>query len=165
MKHSTFDDTLLDTEHENVAFNYDDDHKIHPPQAILPIYATGYLWSTAEDMAKFVIEIQKGLKGNSSILSKKIAQDLVAPSSTPTRGLGFFIGDRFGDEKQEGAYFLHSGQNIGYLAMMVGSLDGKSGAVVMINISSPWNSQDFPHFKFVKKVIRLIATEPTYDWK
>jgi len=160
MKNSTFDDALLDASHANVALNYDDDHKVYPPQRKLPIYATEGLWSTAEEMALFIREVQKGLAGKSAILTQKVAQEMVTPGSTPTRGLGFFIGDHLGNEKPQGNYFFHGGQNIGYLAMMIGSLDGKSGAVVMINISSPWNSKEFPHFGFVKEVIRHLATDP-----
>jgi CubicO group peptidase (beta-lactamase class C family) len=159
MKNSTFGDTLLDTQPANVALNYDDNHKVYPPQRKMPIYATGSLWTTADEMALFIREVQKGLAGKSFILSQKVAQEMVTPSSTPTRGLGFFIGDRFADEQKEGNYFFHGGQNIGYLAMMIGSLDGKSGAVVMINISSPWGSKEFPHFGFVKEAIRQIAID------
>jgi CubicO group peptidase (beta-lactamase class C family) len=163
MNNSRFDDNLLDNRSDNVAINYNDEHLPHPPVRKLPIYATGSLWSTATDMAKFIIEIQRGLQGNSRIISKKIALELVDPSSTPTRGLGFFIGDRFGNEEQGGSYFFHGGQNIGYLAFMLGNRDGKAGAVVMINISSPWNSKDFPHFAFVKQTVKLISAN--FGWK
>jgi CubicO group peptidase (beta-lactamase class C family) len=164
MKKSIFSDTLLDSQHENVALNYDDTYNVYAPQRKLPIYATGGLWSTAGDMALFIREMQKGLAGKSFILSQQIARDLVTPDSTSTRGLGFFIGDRFVNEKPGGNYFFHGGQNIGYLAMMVGSIDGESGAVVMINISSPWNSKKFPHFAFVDEVIQQIATDPANNW-
>lgn len=156
INNSTFDDSLLDTKPDNVALNYDDNHQVYPLQRKMPIYATGGLWSTASDMALFIQEVQKGIAGKSSIISEQVAKELVTPSSTATRGLGFFIGDQFGNEQAGGTYFFHGGQNIGYLAMMIGSMDGQSGAVVMINISSPWGSANFPHFGFVKEAIQHI---------
>lgn len=156
MTHSTFDDTLLDTRPANVAINYNDAQQVYPPQRKMPIYATGGLWSTPGDMALFIQEVQKGIAGKSTLISQKVAKQLIEPNPTPTRGLGFFIGDRLGNEQAQGTYFFHGGQNIGYLAMMIGSTNGKSGAVVMINISSPWGSANFPHFKFVTEAIRLV---------
>jgi CubicO group peptidase (beta-lactamase class C family) len=163
MRHSNFEETLLDDFHPDVAINYNDFHKPHPPQRKLPIYATGALWSTATDLARFILEIQKALTGQSTVIAQTVARDLVMPSSTPVRSLGFFLGDRLGDDKEGGSYFSHGGQNVGYLSMMIGNMDKLSGAVVMINISSPWNATDFPHFKFVKEAINAIGHSEGWD--
>lgn len=160
MNHSLFDDNLLNEKPINVALNYDDAHKLYPPQRPMPIYATGSLWSTPSDLLKFVMEVSRALRGESAIIPQTVAHELVEPSSTATRGLGFFIGNDRGDEKALGEYFFHGGQNVGYLAMMIGKLDGSSAAVVMINISSPWTSPDFPHFGFVKNTVALLLQRP-----
>lgn len=162
MKTSSFNETLLDGFHPNVALNYDDQHRPHPPQRKLPIYSTGALWTTSAELIRLVQEVQKALTGKSSVLSARVAHDLVRPDFTPDRGLGFFLGDRFGGNVARGSYFNHGGQNVGYLAILLGSLDGRFGAVILINISSPWGAKDFPHFKFIKDAVRLIGD--FYSW-
>lgn len=121
------------------------------------------LWTTPSDLARFIIAIQHSLNTSQGFLSQKLAISLVTPSSTATRGLGFFISNKEGEEQKNGRYFMHSGANIGYLTLLIGSLDGKNGAVIMINISPEWNAKDFPQFDFIKNVLKLIANY--YDWQ
>ena len=164
MAGSTFDHNLLDDPKPNIALNYDDNLKPHPPIRKMPIYATGSLTTTARDLAIFLRSIQEALQNNPrTILTHEQALLMVEPSSSPTRALGFFIGNKFGDEEKGGKYFFHAGQNVGYLALLIGSLDGKVGAVVLINISSPWDAKDFPHFKFIMAAIKAIASY--YNWQ
>jgi hypothetical protein len=109
------------------------------------------------------LAIQKSLKTSHGLLPQSQALSLVTPSSTPTRGLGFFISNKEGNEEVNGRYFMHSGNNIGYLTLLIGSLDGQDGAVLMINISPEWNAQNYPQFEFIKDALKTIAS--SFQWK
>lgn len=163
MTNSYFDNQLFIDSPDKVALPYNANHQrfTRAPSAS-PIYATGLLWTTPTDLAKFIIAIQKSLNTSHGLLTQKQARSLVTPSSTPTRGLGFFISDKYGDEHRNGKYFMHTGNNIGYLTILIGSLDGKNGAVIMINISPDWNAKDFPQFGFIKDSLKLIGRY--YHW-
>jgi len=163
MKHSTFDETLLENPAINIAIPYNDQHQPYPPFDRMPVYSTGGLITTAEDLATFVLGFQDALLGKSNaLMSRQLAEDMVKPSSTETRGLGFFIGDKDANEMDEGKFFFHSGQNIGYLTLLIGSKDGSVGAVILINISSPWGSPDHPHFHFITDTLRTLNNY--YEW-
>jgi hypothetical protein len=113
-------------------------------------------------LAKYLIAIQRSLTTSHGLLTKQQAREMISPSSTPTRGLGFFISDKDANEQVQGKYFMHSGSNIGYLTLLIGSMDGKNGAVIMINISPEWNAKDYPQFEFIKDTLKLI--NHYYDW-
>lgn len=164
MYNSFFDNQLFIKSPDKVALPYDPLRQRFPkaPSAS-PIYATGLLWTTPTDLAKFIISIQQSLNNSHGVLERSQAKALVTPSSTPTRGLGFFISDKNGDEHPNGKYFMHTGNNIGYLTLLIGSLDGKYGAVIMINISPEWNATDYPQFEFIKECLKLIGHY--YHWQ
>lgn len=164
MTESEFDNQLFLKEPDKIALPYDaKQHRFTQAPITNPIYSTGLLWTTPTDLAKFIIAIQESLNTQNGIIAKKIALEMVKPSSTPTRGLGFFISDKNGVEHANGHYFMHAGNNIGYLTLMIGSLDGKNGAVFMINISPEWNAEKYPQFEFIKKSLKLIANH--YHWQ
>lgn len=164
MTESEFDNQLFLNKPEMVALPYDANHQRFPKAPITnPIYSTGLLWTTPTDLAKFIIAIQESLNTQHGLIAKKIAMDMVKPSSTSTRGLGFFISNKNGDEHAKGHYFMHAGNNIGYLTLMIGGLDGKNGAAIMINISPEWNAKKHPQFEFIKESLKLIANY--YRWQ
>ncbi|HEX4045080.1 MAG TPA: serine hydrolase domain-containing protein [Gammaproteobacteria bacterium] len=164
MTDSEFDNQLFLHKSDKVALPYDVNHKRFLQAPITnPIYATGLLWTTPIDLARFIIAVQKSLNNQHGLIAKKIALDMVTPSSTPTRSLGFFISDKNANEHVNGYYFMHSGNNIGYLTLMIGSLDGKNGAVIMINISPEWNAKNYPQFGFIRESLKLIASY--YHWQ
>ncbi|KTD34947.1 AMPC cephalosporinase [Legionella moravica] len=163
MTNSFFDNHLFIKSPEKVALPYDPErHRFPQAPTTSPIYATGLLWSTPTDLARFLIAIQQSLTSSHGLLTRSQALALITPSSTPTRGLGFFISDQYGNEYRKGRYFMHSGNNIGYLTLMIGSMDGTNGAVIMINISPEWNAKDYPQYEFIKDSLKLIATY--YHW-
>lgn len=163
MTNSYFDNSLFINSPDKVALPYNADHqRFTKAPSASPIYSTGLLWTTPTDLAKFIIAIQKSLNTPHGLLTQAQARSMVTPSSTPTRGLGFFISDKNGDDHRNGKYFMHSGNNIGYLTILIGSLDGKNGAAIMINISPEWNAKDFPQFEFIKDSLKLIGRY--YHW-
>jgi CubicO group peptidase (beta-lactamase class C family) len=111
----------------------------------------GAAWSTASDLAKFIIEIQLSLKGKSNkVLDKETVQKMLAPYLKGTNAaFGFFIDDKSGD-----LYFQHSGLNPGYSSQYFGSFEGGRGVVVLVNSDMT---------DFMAEVVNSVAT--VYGWK
>lgn len=109
------------------------------------------LWSTATDLAKFVIEIQLSLKGASNkVLTKATTELMLKPYLPPASiALGFFI-----NKKGNDYYFQHSGLNEGFCSQFYGSMKDGNGVVVLTN-SDNTNFRD--------ELINSIAT--VYGWK
>ncbi|WP_210489145.1 serine hydrolase domain-containing protein [Rufibacter aurantiacus] len=109
------------------------------------------LWSTAEDIARFVIGVQLALKGEpDQILSPQMARQMVSPPGPDsTYGYGVFL------EKRGGvSYFQHSGLNEGFSSQYFGSMEGGNGVVVLVNSDNT---------RFAQEVINSVAT--VYGWK
>lgn len=164
MATSQFNNDLYPKEQSKIALPYDPTYRVYPNAPTRnPIYATGLLWTTATDLAKFNIAITKALKNDNDLISKKLALELITPSETPTHGLGYFIGDKAGNEKACGHYIYHSGSNIGYLTLSIINKNGQQGAVILINVSPEWDAKEYPQFDFIKATLKLIADN--YRWQ
>jgi hypothetical protein len=95
---------------------------------IYPEIAPAALWTTSSDMARFVIEIQRSLRGESNrILSSENAALLVTEVMRDY-GLGF---DLWFDRGQ--VYFGHGGANDGFRCRMVASRTRGYGVIVLTN--------------------------------
>lgn len=115
-----------------------------------PEMAAAGLWTTAEDLALFAIDIQKGLKGEmSAVLSNDMVKKMTAPYYDKFIGMGIFLND-FGGEK----YFGHNGWDEGFCALLTAHESNGNGVVVMINANQP---------EFMNEVMRAVAL--TYGWK
>ena len=111
----------------------------------------GAFWTTATDLARFIIAIQSSLKGKpGSVLSKAWTNRMVTPYLASTNaGFGTFI-DKKGDEK----YFQHSGLNPGYSSQYYASMENGNGVVVLVNGDMT---------DFMGEVVNAVAT--VYKWK
>ena len=86
-------------------------------------------WTTPTDLAKFALAIQRSLRGDTaSVLSQATARMMVTPVAGGPTGLGFFVNDA-GDTR----YFEHSGGNPGFGSMLVATVEGGHGAVILEN--------------------------------
>lgn len=95
---------------------------------LYPEHAAAGPWTTAEDLAKLVIAIQKALNHPGDSL---LAQDLISEFISPKmnlRGLGVNLR---GIEKTQA--FWHSGQNLGYTGLLYGLTQSGDGAVILLN--------------------------------
>jgi len=97
------------------------------------------LWTTSSDLARFIIAIQRALRGDpGSILSLEMARAMISPQKNVPKGSGVFdkgLGcdlPRFGDA----VYFNHDGGNIGFSARYLGHPEGGYGFALMINSDS-----------------------------
>jgi len=163
MKNSLFGNEFFKTDHGRIALPYNPKGQryVDAPSRN-PIFSTGLLWTDSIDLAKFAIAITKSLKKSTDLVSKDLVWKLIIPSSSATHGLGFFIGDKLGNEQADGKYIFHAGANIGYLTLLIISKDGKNGAVVLINVSPKWDAKEYPQFEFIKSTVRLIGDY--YHW-
>lgn len=109
-----------------------------------PEMAAAGLWTTAGDLARFAVEVQRALAGESEVLSREMAGRMVEPV-VPDFGRGFAIGERDGH-----AYFSHNGWDEGFCARLVASRDGGHGVAVMINSNHP---------AFMDEVVQAVALE------
>ncbi len=114
-----------------------------------PEMAPAGLWTTAEDLAKFAINIQKTLKGEGEkALSQEMTTMMLTPFVEAYTGLGIFLLDRKGD-----VYFEHGGWNEGFSSQLVAHKDKGYGVVVMTNSNHP---------EFIGELIRSVAL--AYGW-
>ncbi|HVM89906.1 MAG TPA: serine hydrolase domain-containing protein [Puia sp.] len=118
---------------------------------IYPEKAAAGLWTTATDLAKFVIEIQLSLKGVSNkVLTQKTTELMLTPYlQSSNAAFGFFV-----DKKGNDYYFQHSGLNEGFSSQYYGSMKGGNGVVVLVNSDNT---------DFMAEVVNSVAT--VYGWK
>lgn len=97
-----------------------------------PEMAAAGLWTTSQDLARYLIEIQQALKGQSPRLSAALAQDMLTPRLGGGYGLGLGTPDFDGQK-----YFAHGGWDEGFCTLLIGSQTSGQGVVVMINANQP----------------------------
>lgn len=96
---------------------------------VYPEMAAAGLWTTPSDLAKFGIELQLALKGDSKkVLSKESVEKMLTPQISENMGIGFFLRGS-GDTIR----FEHPGGNEGFRAGAVFYKNLGLGAVFMIN--------------------------------
>jgi CubicO group peptidase (beta-lactamase class C family) len=100
-------------------------HKRH----LYPEMAAAGLWTTAEDLAKFAIEVQKCLKGESNkILTREFMEMMITPVLSGEYNLGL-RNEKIGREMLLG----HSGGNEGYSCNMTFHKENGFGVIFMSN--------------------------------
>lgn len=99
------------------------------PWHVYPEQAAAGLWTTASDLARFVIEVQTALRGTEGkVLSRRSATEMTAPVGVGPFAVGLAI-----EPRGEGWYFSHGGSNWGFQADIVGHLRKGYGVAVMTN--------------------------------
>ncbi|MGA2592487.1 MAG: serine hydrolase [Bryobacteraceae bacterium] len=90
-----------------------------------PEMAAAGLWTTATDLARFAIEIQKSREGQSNkILTKATVEEMLREQKKPY-GLGFSLEDVGGSSR-----FGHGGADEGFQALLSGTFDGQGFAIM-----------------------------------
>ncbi|MBL1222549.1 serine hydrolase [Chryseobacterium sp. L7] len=150
MKNSTFSQPPSEAYSQFAATAYNQEGtKVSGKYHIYPEQAAAGLWTTAEDLAKFVIDVQNTLNGKSTtIISQKTAEEFTTPFIDPFMGLGIFLEDRGGH-----MYFNHGGWNEGFSSRFIASKTSGDGIVVLTNTNQP---------QFVEELIRSVAE--VYHW-
>ncbi len=91
-----------------------------------PEMAAASLWSTPSDLARLVLAVQRGARGEPGPLAPAAVREFLTPVLADA-GLGIFLGGT------PVTRFTHSGSTEGYAALMVGGLDRGRGVIVMTN--------------------------------
>ncbi len=159
MKHTTFKQPLpKQFSSFKAAPYYLDGAKVKGGAHTVIAVAAGGLWSSASDYAKFIIAVQKSLKGSKlNFLKIRYAKLMVQPFINPHQGLGFETNvNRYGNQVANGDYFRHPGEIPGYQSMVLASRLKGNGVVILTNASyqegKSKNAWDFIH-----AVIKRIA--------
>ncbi|MFP3599115.1 serine hydrolase [Chryseobacterium sp. SIMBA_029] len=150
MKNSTYTQPLPEAQSQWAATAYSaNGAKVQGKYHTYPEMAPAGLWTTAEDYAKFVIDIQNTLSDKShTIISKKMAEEFTTPFIDPFMGLGIFIENKSGQ-----VYFSHGGDNEGFSGKFIGNKTNGDGMVILTNTNKPM---------FIEELIRSVAT--VYEW-
>ena len=98
---------------------------------VYPEQAPAGLWTTPTDLAKLAIELQKALRGESRLLSRTAAQEMVTPVGTGPFAVGFSV-----NQRNEGWYFFHGGSNWGFQCNLVAHRLKGYGLAIMTNSDS-----------------------------
>src|SRR5262249_41761710 len=110
--------------------------------------AAAGLWTTASDLARFAIEVQRAIAGKSHLLGRALARQMVTEVKDGD-GLGVFL-----QGKGRGLRFSHGGRGHGFDAFLVAAAETGQGAAIMINAND--NS------RAVGRILRTIAL--AYRW-
>lgn len=126
--HSTYQQPLPDARlREASAGHLENGQPIPGKRHTYPEQAAAGLWTTAGDLARLAVAIQRSARGDSgSLLSQASAQRMLTPVAPPV-GVGFFL-----DSPKPG-YFSHGGGNEGFRCMLIAHKEKGYGAVVMTN--------------------------------
>jgi len=156
MNNSTFNQSLTAAQLKKVATGYlQDGTMVEGRRKIYPALASNGLWTTAEDYAKFLSNVQQTLKGKSTKgLSKELTELMGTPYGVSNSGWSFTLGLGFQlFNRNDDIYLRHHGWNTGFYAEIMAHRDKGYGVVVMTNST-------FPDFN--AEVIRAVAQ--VYDW-
>ncbi|NOT75768.1 MAG: serine hydrolase [Cyclobacteriaceae bacterium] len=150
MENSTYDQPLEGTQLEKAATGYlPDGNMTKGKRHTYPEMAAAGLWTTAEDLAKFALDVQNSSAGKSNaVLSAEMSNLMLTPFVEEYTGLGIFLDNRKGD-----IYFGHSGWDEGFSSEMKAHKNKGYGVVVLINSNHP---------EFIEELINSVAR--TYQW-
>lgn len=150
MSRSTYEQPLPEALAHNAASGYVPDGSMAVGKwHIYPEISPDGLWTTATDLARWVIDLQKTITSDSGkVLSRATAMQMVEPFVEPHGAVGLMLNDTEGER-----YFDHGGWNEGFCGWIVGHVKNGKGAVVLINANQP---------AFMGEVVRSIAR--AYDW-
>ncbi len=144
MNNSFFSSGLTKSQEQMISIGHKKNGKpIKDNYHVYPQLAAAGLWTTSNDLARFLIQIQKSINPDSSgaFLSKESIRELLTipvlnDGTTPSYGLGFGLGLKRDSTETRVTAIGHSGSNWGYTCNMWASLDTKQAVVIMCNRNS-----------------------------
>jgi CubicO group peptidase (beta-lactamase class C family) len=94
--------------------------------------AAGDLHTTPTDYAKFIIEVIDPKESDAFRLNKKSLKEMLRPQVKVNESTSWALGWQIQHTKK-GNFILHGGDNKGFHAFAVASVEGKYGYVIMTN--------------------------------
>lgn len=130
MTQSTFEQPLSPERDKNAARAHDGKGQAMGAKwHIYPELAAAGLWTTPTDLAKFVIEVQKSLRGEANnVLSQTMIKEMLSPVGVGDFAIGFRI-----EKVGQGWYFGHGGGNWGFRCLLVAHKVKGYGFAIMTN--------------------------------
>lgn len=109
---------------------HDDEGKsMGAPWHVYPEQAAAGLWTTPADLARFVIEVQKAVRGPKGlVLTQAAASAMVCPVGVGPFGVGLSL-----EKRGEGWYFSHGGSNWGFRGDILGHVRKGYGVAILTN--------------------------------
>lgn len=150
MTHSTYEQPLPAELQKSAATPYEDSgDPIAGGSHTYPEMTAAGLWTTASDLARYCIEVERSLQGKANhVLSQKFTEEMLTPGKG-NWGLGLEIGG-----SSDNRYFSHGGVNAGFEGLFVAYEKHGDGAVVLTNAQGGT--------RLAADVMRSIANE--YGW-
>ena len=133
MADSTFEQPLPPSRDRDAA-------RAHGPQGeargakwhVYPEMAAAGLWTTATDLARFAIEVQKSRNGRSNrVLDRATVMNMLTPVGVGDYAVGFSL-----QKLGQGWYFNHGGSNWGFRCTLLAHVVNGYGLVIMTNADS-----------------------------
>ncbi len=116
---------------------------------LYPEMAAAGLWTTATDLAQFIIAVQQSYAGTANPVISQAMTRAMLTSVQNDDGLGVFL-----DTTSGSLLFFHGGRDDGFDAYMGGYAETGQGVVIMINAND--NSG------MVRRIYEFVARE--YNW-
>jgi CubicO group peptidase (beta-lactamase class C family) len=116
MTHSAYEQPLSAARDKHAARAHDRSGNAREAKwHVYPELAAAGLWTTAPDLARFGIELQKSLQGKSNrVLTRATAMEMATPVGVGPFAIGMQI-----SKNGEGWYLQHSGSNWGFQCLLV----------------------------------------------
>jgi CubicO group peptidase (beta-lactamase class C family) len=130
MDDSTYENPLPPERDRNAARAHDGQGRSQGAKwHVYPEMAAAGLWTTASDLARFAIEVQKSAVGESNkVLSRETVLQMLTPVGVGDFAVGFQI-----QKLGQGWYFSHSGSDWGFQANLVAHKLHGYGYAIMTN--------------------------------
>jgi len=129
MSDSTYEQPLPLALHARAATAHDDAGPVPGKWHVYPEMAAAGLWTTASDLARFVLGIERAIAGQpGALIPTGLAREMVSPQNGVPTGLGPQLAGSDLDPR-----FFHSGGNRGFNCRCVGFVQRPDGVVVMTN--------------------------------
>jgi CubicO group peptidase (beta-lactamase class C family) len=150
MRDSVFAQPLPATLRARAARGYLDDGTPVPGGArTYPETAAAALWTTAGDLAKFVLALQRGVNGRAGGLLSQQMLKAALQDQRNHMGLGLFL-----QSQGPSLRFHHGGRNQGFDSEMVGYAGQGDGAIILVNANDSSGMID--------RILQHIGE--LYDW-
>jgi CubicO group peptidase (beta-lactamase class C family) len=149
MADSTYEQPLPSARLAAASSGHDGDGRLIPGRShTYPEMAAAGLWTTPSDLARFLIELRRGLRGESPTIPAATAK---AMTTTVKSGYGLGLSlQGFGPS----AAYGHGGSNEGFKCQMIAYVEKGQGAVIMTNGDGG--------SRLAGEILRAVARE--YGW-
>ena len=151
LQHSTYEQPLPKSKQKlaSTAFPWKG-QPINGRYHVYPEMAAAGLWTNPTELAKLVLEVQKGVEGKSTFFKKETVDEMLKPQKVMNEiGIGFFL-----QSKGDSTRFGHNGWDEGFVAMLVAYKKLGKGAIIMVNSNEGYGIMD--------EIMRALAIE--YKW-